>query len=93
MDDLISRHAVIDAIHNEWDECCAFYGNGRDIALYTEYAIDQVPSSHPMTGYLSDVVYENEWYGEDSICGLCGCHWQGTAENYCPSCGARMLNS
>lgn len=45
MNDLISRQAAIDAIHEEFDECLVWDESGRHTADEVEQILDNLPSA------------------------------------------------
>ena len=47
MDDLISRQAAIDAVHNEFDDCIVWDESGMTTANEVERILDSVPSAQP----------------------------------------------
>lgn len=47
MDDLISRQAAIDAVHEEFDDCIVWDESGMTTANEVERILDSVPSAQP----------------------------------------------
>ena len=47
MDDLISRKAAIDAVHEEFDECLVWDESGKCTADEVERIIEALPSAQP----------------------------------------------
>ena len=47
MDDLVSRQAAIDAVHEEFDECLVWDESGEYTADEVERILDRVPSAQP----------------------------------------------
>jgi hypothetical protein len=88
-DEYIKREDTIKAVHEEWDECINYDGSGRQIASYTEDAIDDLPSADvaPVRHGRWEVIDAEEprRYG----CSECK-RLSWNMENYCGNCGARM---
>ena len=103
MNDLVSRQAAIDAVHEEFDDCLVWDESGKRTADEFEIIINRLPSAQPERK-------RGRWiYGEDNpgtgrdgwFCSECE-HFEmwdysvdmKSAElnlpNYCPNCGADM---
>ena len=84
--DLISRHAVIDALHSK-------FAYGFDIDRWWNstsvlYAINGVPSVNPQK--IGHWIEPKDFMWENPKCSECGFE-SADHDNYCPHCGAKML--
>ena len=88
-EDCISRQAVIDAVHKEFDECLVWDESGETTANEVEQILEGLPSVTPQPK-------AGEWmhpYKSDIACECSECHIQIPITkdfNYCPNCGAKM---
>ena len=94
MDDLIGRQATIDAIEDEWSECCSEYP-ATQIIRDTVARIEQLPSAQPEIIYCGDCKYKDDGIDEDGVpflkC-LHGRSYGGTRINDFCSYGERRTN-
>lgn len=92
-DEYIERQAVIDAIHEEFDECVVWDESGERTADEVESIIDRVPSADvaPVERFrwikTADGA-ECENCGREAVYQVVNDHWE--YEPYCPHCGAKM---
>ena len=88
MSDLISRQAAIDAVIEDWNECCGVYDADTIIHDVTD-VIEHLPTVQPKRG---------KWYTENNsfivldVCDQCMKAVRHVAPFYdfCPHCGAKM---
>jgi rubrerythrin len=89
-EDLISRQAVLDIL----DGMVKDYINENDFDKAQGVAwvkVQNLPSvSTEKTGHWIDQGYKEEWWEEYYKCSNCGAGIVGR-DNYCPNCGARMV--
>lgn len=89
MNDLISRRAAIDAVHEEFDGCLVWDESGETTADEVERVLSYLPSVEPkqkhgkwirLSNYLAQCSECKDYIDNAISCGY----------NYCPNCGARM---
>ena len=92
MDDLISRRAAIDAVHENYDKILDFISDGKTIASSVEDIICDLPSAQPERK-------KGKWiklYAGNYKCSVCGDWWANDDNEmvedfkFCPNCGADM---
>ena len=86
MDDLISRHAAIDATYDVLASYSYIDEPGSDVAERVENILKEMPSVQQKTGRW--LVNSDGYY---PYCSLCKNEPQGRImTDYCPNCGAKM---
>lgn len=86
MSDLIDRQDAVDAIYELSDKLA-------NEMLFIDAIVDEIenlPSMEPerKSGHWIDTDnYYQRWR-----CSECGCHTRDAEPNYCPHCGAEMIN-
>ena len=89
MSDYIERQAVIDAIHEEFDDCVVWDESGERTADEVESIIDRVPSADVVQ------VRHGKWTHKPDVhgvvyCSECDYELHINATSFCPKCGAKM---
>ena len=96
MNDLISRRAAIDAVHEEFDGCLVWDESGETTADEVERVLSYLPSVEPEQKHGKWIVIMNE---PNITFDECKCSECGVIEyfnkgwkkfSFCPNCGAIM---
>ena len=93
--DLISRQEVIDAVHEEFDDCLVWDESGQRTAEEFEIIINRLPSVQSESKKGKWIEAYDPFNRISGRCSVCG--WEAhlyeddvVGMNYCPNCGARM---
>ena len=103
MSDLIDRQAAIDALADYIHNVDKVMGTGHltadDCKDAAASVFEELPSAQPDRKKGKWKETDDGWDGTYYVCSACGCPWtliDGTPEdngmNYCPNCGARMVD-